>query len=283
MALIDIRGAGKSFSTGRTRTEVLRDINLQVDEGEFVAIVGFSGTGKTTLISLLAGLLKPDVGEVKIDGALVRSAGPERALVFQTYALLPWLDVFGNVKLAVDAAFPDWPKTKRKEHVLRHIEMVGLTSASRKKPAELSGGMRQRVALARALAMSPRILLLDEPLGALDALTRGSLQTELARIWLMSKKTVVMITNDVDEGILLADRVIPLDPGREAATLGAAFTIDLPRPRDRAALNHDPRFKELRNGILRHLTDARHRADAGKGGQAIPATEKLPSARASAL
>ncbi len=279
MALIELSGVSRSFQSGGRKIDVLRDIDLHVDEGEFVAIVGFSGSGKTTLISLLAGLLAPDAGTVVVDGAPVVRAGPDRALVFQSYALLPWLDVFDNVKLAVDAVFPEWPKARRREHVRAYVELVGLGAAAKKKPGELSGGMRQRVALARALAMNPRILLLDEPLGALDALTRGSLQQEIARIWALDKKTVVMITNDVEEGILLADRVIPLDPG-PGATLGPAFSVDLPRPRDRTALQHDPGFKALRNAILRHLIDVRRRAAVAPDGRV--ADEHMPSAKASA-
>jgi nitrate/nitrite transport system ATP-binding protein len=279
MSIIELRGVSRSFTSGGRRTEVLRDIELCVEEGEFVAIVGFSGSGKTTLISLLAGLLAPDAGSILVDGQPVVRAGPDRALVFQSYALLPWLNVVDNVALAVDAVFPSWTKVKRREHVREHVELVGLTAASRKHPGELSGGMRQRVALARALAMNPRILLLDEPLGALDALTRGSLQAELARIWALTKKTVVMITNDVEEGIVLADRVIPLDPG-PGATLGPAFEVDLPRPRDRTALNHDPRFKALRNGVLRHHLDVRRRAEVAPDGRV--ADGDMPSAKASA-
>lgn len=277
MALIEIDGICKSFTTGIRRTEVLHDVNLSIREGEFVAIVGFSGSGKTTLISILAGLLQPDAGVVRIDGHPVRGAGPDRALVFQSYALLPWLSVLDNVRLAVDAVCADWPRARRREHAEQYVELVGLARARAKKPGELSGGMRQRVALARALAMNPRILLLDEPLGALDALTRGSLQAEIARIWQLTRKTVVMITNDVEEGLLLADRVIPLEPGPRA-TLGPELAVDLPRPRHRVALNHDPKFKSLRNGILKHLTEARSR-----GAAAVPSTgHDLPSAKASA-
>jgi nitrate/nitrite transport system ATP-binding protein len=267
LAFIELRGVSKSFGSGAGRTEVLRDVELSIDEGELVAIVGFSGSGKTTLISILAGLLAPDTGTVRVEGHPVRGAGPDRALVFQSYALFPWLTVTENVALAVDAVFPDWPRARRRAHVEEHVALVGLAQATRKRPGELSGGMRQRVAVARALAMNPRILLLDEPLGALDALTRATLQQEIARIWMMSRKTVVLITNDVEEGILLADRVIPLDPG-PPATLGPAFTIDLPRPRDRSALNHDPTFKALRTQILGHLIEARRRATAQRGGPA---------------
>ncbi len=258
MALIELRGVGKTFPTVAGATEVLRGVDLTVAEGEFVAIVGFSGSGKSTLMSILAGLLRPDAGEVRVDGQPVRGAGPDRALVFQTYALLPWLSVRDNVRLAVDAAFPGWTAARRRAHVDEHVAMVGLAAAAGKRPGELSGGMRQRVAVARALAMDPRILLLDEPLGALDALTRGTLQAEIARIWAVTRKTVVMITNDVEEALVLADRVIVLEPGPRAH-LGPSFAVPLPRPRVRAALNHDPAFAGLRNQILLHLTESRAR------------------------
>jgi nitrate/nitrite transport system ATP-binding protein len=256
MALIELRSVDKWFDGPRGRRRVLHGVDLAVAEGEFVAIVGFSGSGKTTLLSILAGLLRADGGEAWIDGRPVRGAGPDRALVFQSYALLPWLDVAGNVRLAVDAVFPGWPRRRRRAQVEHHVELVGLGAARHKKPGELSGGMRQRAALARALAMEPRILLLDEPLSALDALTRATMQAEIARIWQLTGKTAVMITNDVEEGILLADRVIPLTPGPDA-TLGPAFPVDFPRPRQRAALNHDERFRALRNRIIGHLAGLR--------------------------
>jgi nitrate/nitrite transport system ATP-binding protein len=259
MALIELRGVGAGFDSGGRRRPVLHAVDLAIAEGEFVAIVGFSGSGKTTLLSILAGLLRPDRGSAWLDGQPLRGAGPDRALMFQSYALFPWLDVAANIRLAVDAVFPSWSRQRRRDHVDRHIDMVGLTAARTKKPGELSGGMRQRVALARALAVQPRVLLLDEPLGALDALTRGTLQAELARIWQLSGTTAVMVTNDVDEAILLADRVIPLTPG-PGATLGPAFVVDLPRPRERAALNHDDRFRTLRNRILHYLSDLRRAA-----------------------
>ena len=231
---------------------MLRDINLAIQPGEFVAIVGYSGAGKTTLISLMAGLLRPDHGSLTLNGAAITAPSPERGLVFQNYSLLPWLTVYENVLLAVEQVFPDWAPEKKRAHVDQHIAMVNLTPARHKRPGELSGGMRQRVSVARTLAMDPQILLLDEPLSALDALTRASLQDEIARIWQENQKTVVLITNDVDEGLLLADRIIPLTAG-PGATLGPSFTVDIPRPRDRKSLNHDPRFKELRNRVISYL------------------------------
>lgn len=256
MAFLKLENVCKSFGDGPTRTTVLEDVNLEVEEGEFIAIVGFSGSGKSTLVNLIAGLEAPDRGTLSLAGSAIRGAGPDRGVVFQNYSLLPWLSVFENIGLAVDAVFPDWPKERRDAHIARYVEMVNLTPATWKKPKELSGGMRQRVAVARALAMDPRVLLLDEPLSALDALTRGSLQQEFERIWERDRKTVLLITNDVDESILLADRVVPLTMGPKA-TLGRSFAVDLPRPRDKTALNRDATYKKLRNDIMNHLLGLR--------------------------
>jgi nitrate/nitrite transport system ATP-binding protein len=252
MALIELRNVEKSYGS----THVLTGINLEIQEGEFVAVLGFSGSGKTTLISLLAGLTRADSGEVTMQGKPIVAPGPERGVVFQNYSLLPWLSTYDNVELAVSSVRPDWTSEQKREHVVRYLEMVNLGHALGKRPSELSGGMRQRVAVARALAMNPDVLLLDEPLSALDALTRASLQDELVRIWGKEKKTVVLITNDVDEGLLLADRIVPLTPG-PGATLGPSFPVHIPRPRDRRALNHDPEFKRLRNEVIRYLSNVR--------------------------
>ncbi len=269
--VIELQRVSRGFGSSAARSEILADLDLQLHEGEFLAIVGFSGSGKTTLINLLAGLLSPDTGTVTLDGKPMPDAGPDRALVFQNYSLLPWLTVYGNIALAVDRVFPQWSAERRREHIERHIAMVNLTPARDKRPRQLSGGMRQRVAVARALAMDPRVLLLDEPLGALDALTRATLQDEISRIWQENKKTVVLITNDPDEAILLADRVIPLSAG-PAATLGPSFSIDLPRPRDRQSLNHDPHFKRLRKDILDWLL-----ASAGRRSTSSSRTVRLPA------
>ena len=212
MTILEISGLSKSYGEGASRTEVLSNINLKVADGEFIAIVGFSGSGKTTLISLLAGLIEPDQGGVIFRGAEINGPGPERGVVFQSYSLMPWMTVAGNVSLAVDSVFKKKSRTERAAIVDTYIEMVGLSHARDRMPAELSGGMRQRVAVARALAMRPEVLLLDEPLSALDALTRAKLQDEFADICQKEKKTIVLITNDVDEAILLADRIIPLKP-----------------------------------------------------------------------
>jgi len=252
MAFLELSGVSKGFGTAGARSEVLRDITLSIDKGEFVAIVGYSGAGKTTLISMIAGLIEPDAGTITLDGRPVAGPGPDRGVVFQNYSLLPWLTVYENVYLAVDQVFADWTKERKRLHTERSVAMVNLGAARDKRPGQLSGGMRQRVAVARALAMDPQVLLLDEPLSALDALTRATLQDEIERIWERDQKTVVLITNDVDEGILLADRIVPLSAG-PGATLGPAVAVDLPRPRDRKALNHDPRFKRLRGQVIAYL------------------------------
>lgn len=259
MPLIEINNASKGFGLPGSRTEVLKNINLSVEEGEFVVIVGYSGSGKSTLINLISGLVKPDSGTAMISGEVITGPGPDRGLVFQNYSLLPWLTVEENIALAVDEVFKDWTPEQRKAHVAKHIAMVKLTPAAHKLPKELSGGMRQRVSVARTLAMNPKVLLMDEPLSALDALTRAQLQDEIAAIWLNNKTTVIWITNDPDEAILVADKVIPLLP-TAPATLGEPMIVGMERPRDRKAINHDERFKKLRTQLITTLLDAKGRA-----------------------
>jgi nitrate/nitrite transport system ATP-binding protein len=250
--LVELKNVCKSYGEGKDKASILKNINLNIREGEFIAIVGFSGSGKTTLVSMIAGLIQADSGEVLKQGQAISEPGPDRGVVFQNYSLMPWLTVYENVALAVDAIFKDWTPEQRRAHTEKYVRMVNLGKAMDKKPAELSGGMRQRVNVARALAANPDILLLDEPLSALDALTRGNLQDEILQIWEQDKKTVILITNDVDEAIYMADRVIPLNPGPDA-TFGPDFPINLQRPRDRTALNHNPEFKRLRAEITRYL------------------------------
>lgn len=252
MAILEFKNLCKGFGTGQGREEVLRNITLSVEEGEFLAILGFSGTGKTTLINQIAGLDQPDSGQVLFKGKPITGPGPERGLVFQSYSLLPWLTVAGNIALAVNAVHKTASRAERAAMVDKFIAMVGLGHAKGRRPAELSGGMRQRVSVARALAMNPEVLLLDEPLSALDALTRANLQDEITQIWQADQKTVVLITNDVDEALLLADRIIPLNPD---GTLGAAFRVAIPRPRARTAMNNDPAFKKLRAAVTKYLMD----------------------------
>jgi nitrate/nitrite transport system ATP-binding protein len=251
MAYLEIKGASKRFGPH----EVLTDINLEVERGEFVAIIGYSGAGKTTLMSLILGLQFPDEGTVTLDGKKVTGPGPDRAIVFQNYSLLPWLTVKENIALAVDEVFPQWTAEQRAKHIAEQIAMVNLTAATDKVPSELSGGMRQRVSVARALAMKPEVLLLDEPLSALDALTRANLQDEINRICQEEKKTVILITNDPDEAILLADRVIPLTAGPKA-TLGPSIPIMIPRPRSRMSINTNYDFKQSRAEVVDYLLKA---------------------------
>jgi nitrate/nitrite transport system ATP-binding protein len=257
VAFLQLRDVRKSYMTPRGPHLVLQGIDLDVEEGEFIAIVGYSGSGKTTLISLIAGLLTPDDGESCLAGVPITGPGPDRGIVFQTYSLLPWLSVFDNIYLAVDAVFPNLPTTAKRQRTEQWARLVNLGDAMTKRPHELSGGMRQRVAVARGLAIDPQVLLLDEPFSALDALTRAILQDELARIWLERRKTVVMITNDVDEAILLADRIYPLTPG-PGATLGPEIPIAIPRPRSRRHLSLDASYQEARRSLTEFLLKARH-------------------------
>ena len=254
MSFLDLKGVSKSYRSAGETTHVLQDINLDVAEREFVAIVGFSGSGKTTLISLIAGLVEADSGEITLKGAPIKGPSPDRGVVFQNYSLMPWLTVEGNIALAVDEVFKGESKADRARRVADAITMVGLSHAVDRRPAELSGGMRQRVAVARALAMSPDILLLDEPLSALDALTRAKLQDEIEQIWENDQKTVILITNDVDEAVLLADRIIPLNPG-PGATFGPQFKVDIPRPRDRVEMNAMPKAIQLRAEVTNYLLE----------------------------
>lgn len=259
MSLLELKNVCKGFGPEGARTEVLTDINLSIQEGEFVALVGRSGCGKSTLVSLISGLLRSDQGTIQLKGQEITAPGPDRGVIFQNYSLLPWLTVFGNVLLAVEQVYGEWSKSQQHAHVERYLKMVSLWPAKDKRPSELSGGMRQRVSVARALSMNPSILLMDEPLSALDALTRATLQDEFVRIWEEERTTVVLITNDVDEAILLADRMIPLTVG-PPATLGPCFDIGLERPRDRRLLNRDSRFKRLRNEVFDYLLDQGRKA-----------------------
>ncbi len=252
MSILKFENVSKGFGEGSAQIDVLKGIDLAVNEGEFVAILGFSGSGKSTLMNLIAGLETPDKGKVTFKGAPINGPGPERGLVFQSYSLMPWLTVQGNVMLAIDAVHPKLSKAEKTKKAAHYIGMVGLSHAVTRRPAELSGGMRQRVAVARALAMEPEMLLLDEPLSALDALTRANLADEILHIWERDRKTCVLITNDVDEAILMADRIIPLNPD---GTLGDPVTVSIPRPRDRHEMNHDETFKALRAQVTSYLVD----------------------------
>ncbi|MGB3798035.1 MAG: nitrate ABC transporter ATP-binding protein [Alteraurantiacibacter sp.] len=251
--ILSLQGLTKAYSgqSGGT-TEVLGGIDLDIAEGEFVAILGFSGAGKTTLVNSIAGLVELDAGKILLKGEAIDGPGKDRGVVFQSYSLFPWLSVQQNVALAVDAVHKDRSSSDRAALVKRKVELVGLGHAMDRKPAQLSGGMRQRVAVARALAMEPEILLLDEPLSALDALTRAKLQDEIERIRKEEGRTILLVTNDVDEALLLADRVAVLTPA-PAARIGRIWDVDVARPRDREAVNDDTHFQQLRAQIVSYL------------------------------
>ena len=242
----------KSFTRGNVTSEVLRGINLDVKKGEYVSLIGHSGCGKSTLLNIIAGLTPATSGGVLLEGKHVTSPGPDRAVVFQNHSLLPWLTVHENVKLAVDKVWNTESRAQRQERVLAALNLVHMTQARDKRPSEISGGMKQRVGIARALAMEPKVLLLDEPFGALDALTRAHLQDQVMQIQLEAKNTVIMITHDVDEAVLLSDRVVMLTNG-PAATVGEILEVKLSRPRRRVALSTDPVYLHAREAVLKFL------------------------------
>ena len=245
---VSVEAVGKTFETKKGDFVALAGIDLQIRKGEFVTLIGHSGCGKSTLLNLVAGLLKPTEGTILLAGKHVDGPGPDRGVVFQNHSLLPWLTCFENVYLAVERVF----ETEKKQRTHAALELVGLSHAEHKYPHEISGGMKQRVGIARALAIEPKVLLLDEPFGALDALTRATLQDELMRIVASTGATALMVTHDVDEAVLLSDRVVMMTNG-PAATIGQVLAVDLPRPRARLALAHDARFMDLRAAVLEFL------------------------------
>jgi len=252
---------GMSFRRGEMATEVLRDIDLTIAQGEFVSLIGHSGCGKSTLLNILGGLLTSTTGEVFLENKLVDEPGPDRAIVFQNHSLLPWLTVYGNVAIAVDKVFSgSKSKAERHDWVMHNLELVQMAQAKDKRPHEVSGGMKQRVGIARALAMQPKVLLMDEPFGALDALTRAHLQDSVMEIHAKLGNTVMMITHDVDEAVLLSDRVVMMTNG-PAATIGEILTVSLARPRRRLELATDPEYARYRAAVLEFLY-ARHRVPA---------------------
>ncbi|TPN62966.1 ABC transporter ATP-binding protein [Mesorhizobium sp. B1-1-1] len=248
----------KSFARGGQVSEVLRDIRLTIDKGEFVSIIGHSGCGKSTLLNLIAGLTTVSAGAVLLEDREVDSPGPERAVVFQNHSLLPWLTVYENINLAVSKVFGrSKSKAERHDWIMRNLDLVQMAHARDKRPAEISGGMRQRVGIARALAMEPKILLLDEPFGALDALTRAHLQDAVMDIHARLGSTTIMITHDVDEAVLLSDRIVMMTNG-PAATIGEVLPVPLARPRRRIELSSDRTFLHCREAVLKFLYE-RHR------------------------
>jgi nitrate/nitrite transport system ATP-binding protein len=248
----------KSFTRGGQTTEVLKDINLEITSGEYVSIIGHSGCGKSTLLNLIAGLTPVSFGAVLLENREVNAPGPDRAVVFQNHSLLPWLTVYENVKLAVDKVFSGKKsKAERHDWIMQNLDLVQMGHAKDKRPSEISGGMKQRVGIARALAMEPKILLLDEPFGALDALTRAHLQDSVMDIHARLKNTMIMITHDVDEAVLLSDRIVMMTNG-PSATIGEVLEVKLPRPRKRLELVSDNRYVAAREAVLRFLYE-RHR------------------------
>jgi nitrate/nitrite transport system ATP-binding protein len=252
-AFIDIHGAEVTFQTAKGPFQALRDIHLKVEQGEFVSLIGHSGCGKSTLLNLIAGLLRPTAGALLCDNREITAPGPERAVVFQNHSLLPWLSCFDNVYLAVERVFAGKEaKAQLKARTDAALDLVGMHHAAHKRPHEISGGMKQRVGIARALAMEPKVLLMDEPFGALDALTRARLQDELLKIVVRTKSTVVMVTHDVDESVLLSDRIVMMTNG-PSATIGEILKVELPRPRDRVALAEDPVYVHARKAVIDFL------------------------------
>ncbi len=250
---VQIENAGMTFSTKKGKFTALTDINLHIDQGEFIALIGHSGCGKSTLLNLVAGLLDATEGALLLANREIKGPGPERSVVFQNHSLLPWFTAFENVYLAVEKVFGGKEsRAQLKARTSAALELVGLGHAAARLPGEISGGMKQRVGIARALAMEPKVLLMDEPFGALDALTRAHLQDELMKIVAATKSTVVMVTHDVDEAVLLSDRIVMMTNG-PAATIGEILTVDLARPRDRLALAHDTKYHDLRSQVLEFL------------------------------
>jgi nitrate/nitrite transport system ATP-binding protein len=259
MSFIEAVGISKSFSSPSGMRHVLERVSLSVERGEFVSIVGFMGCGKSTLMNILSGVAPADAGEIRINREVVRGVSRQASIVFQNYSLLPWFSALENVRLAVQAVCPQWPQEEQRRQSERYLGLVGLGNALHRRPGQLSGGMRQRVAIARAFATNPEVLFLDEPFGALDALTRATLQQELARLCSVAERpvTTVMITNNLDEALLLSDRIIPMTRGPRA-TLGAPVTVDLPRPRTIAQLTHDEQAVRARAHVVESLTDHLH-------------------------
>lgn len=247
-----IENVSKTYSTPKGPYTVLEDVNLTVNEGEFICVIGHSGCGKSTLLNMVSGFATPSTGEVRVGSKQITKPGPDRMVVFQNYALLPWKTAFENVYLAVNAVYPDKPQAEKVAITREHLAMVGLTEAADKKPTQISGGMKQRVSIARALAIRPQVLILDEPFGALDAITKEELQEELLKIWQDNRCTVLMITHDIDEALFLADRLVMMTNGPHAK-IGEVLSIPFPRPRQRDRIMEDPEYYKLRNHALDFL------------------------------
>ena len=259
---LELSNDGISFPTDKGPYCASQNVNLKIAKGEFVSLIGHSGCGKSTVLNIVAGLYQATTGGVILDGREVNEPGPERAVVFQNHSLLPWLSCYENVALAVRQVF-NGSKSRRemREWIEHNLNLVHMMHAKDKRPSEISGGMKQRIGIARALAMEPKVLLMDEPFGALDALTRAHLQDSVMEIHASLGNTVIMITHDVDEAVLLSDRIVMMSNG-PAASVGEILTVDLPRPRDRMTLAHDPRYHQYRADVLEFLYQRQHRPAA---------------------
>ena len=251
-SFLEIDQVTKVYPSSQGDNIVLDGIDLTVSEGEFVCVIGHSGCGKSTLLNMVSGFAQPSSGEVRLKGERIVRPGPDRMVVFQNYALLPWKTAFENIYIAVNAVFTEKSKPEKVEIVQKHLAMVGLEEAAQKKPGQLSGGMKQRVSIARALSICPEVLVLDEPFGALDAITREELQEELLKIWADQQVTVMMITHDIDEALFLADRIVMMTNG-PAAKIGEIMEVHFPRPRNRTQMMEDPAYYTLRNRALDFL------------------------------
>jgi bicarbonate transport system ATP-binding protein/nitrate/nitrite transport system ATP-binding protein len=251
-AFLEFDSVSKVYPTAKGSYTVLEDVNLTIKEGEFICLIGHSGCGKSTLLSMVSGLNKPSTGEIRLKNQRITQPGPERMVIFQNYSLLPWKTAYENVYLAVEQVYKHKSRQEKKEIALEHLELVGLSEAANKKPAQLSGGMKQRVAIARALATRPEVLIMDEPFGALDPITREEMQEELLKIWQDRRATVLMITHDIDEALFLSDRLVMMTNG-PAANIGEILEIPFARPRDRVQLMENPQYYELRNYALDFL------------------------------
>ena len=269
MSFLKIELVTKYFagSNGNGDLCVFKDVHFNIEKGEFVAMVGHSGCGKSTLLNIIAGLETPTEGGIILDGKEVTTPGLDRMVVFQNFALMPWMTVYENIRIAVRAAYPGWDRERVREYVQQYIDMVGLTGDEHKKPAALSGGMRQRVGLARAFAVQPKVLLLDEPFAQIDALTRGAIQEELIRMWMATKNTVFMVTHDVEEAILLSDKIALMTNG-PGAQLAEIIDVKIPRPRSREAIIENPEYTRIKKYVIHFLVE-RSRKIQEQGGMAV--------------
>ena len=269
MSFLKIELVTKYFagSNGNGDLCVFKDVHFNIEKGEFVAMVGHSGCGKSTLLNIIAGLETPTEGGIILDGKEVTTPGLDRMVVFQNFALMPWMTVYENIRIAVRAAYPGWDRERVREYVQQYIDMVGLTGDEHKKPAALSGGMRQRVGLSRAFAVQPKVLLLDEPFAQIDALTRGAIQEELIRMWMATKNTVFMVTHDVEEAILLSDKIALMTNG-PGAQLAEIIDVKIPRPRSREAIIENPEYTRIKKYVIHFLVE-RSRKIQEQGGMAV--------------